>query len=62
METINWKRGDNDFVMNSTEQMSKVFSRSFQNKNPVNGDIRTYINHCQQTMLMAMTGTPYVRK
>ena len=42
--------------------MSKVFSRSRQNKNSVNGDIRTDINHFQQTMLMAMTRTPYVRK
>ena len=62
MQIINGKQEDNDFVMNSTEQMSKVFSRSRQNKNSVNGDIRTDINHFQQTMLMAMTGTPYVRK
>ena len=32
-----------DFVMNSTEQMSKLFSRSRDNKNSRNGDIRTDI-------------------
>ena len=31
-EIMNGKCEDNDFVMNSTEKMSKIFSRSCQNK------------------------------
>ena len=44
MYIINGKQEDNDFVMNSMEQMSKIFSRSRQNKNSGKGDIRIDIN------------------
>ena len=61
-EIINGKLEDNDFVMNSMEQMSKISSRSYQNKNYVKGYIRTDIKSIQQTMLMAMINTPDVIK
>ena len=38
MEIINGKMKDNDFVMNSMEQMSKIFSISCQNNNSRKGD------------------------
>ena len=39
MDIITGKQKDNDFVMNSMEQMSKIFSISCQNKNYGKGDI-----------------------
>ena len=44
MEIIQSKLGDNYFVMNSMEQRSKKFSRSFHKKNFRKGDTRTGIN------------------
>ena len=52
----------NDSVMKSMEQVSKIFSRWFQNKNSGKGDIRTDIKHFQQTMFMAIICTPDFRK
>ena len=62
MEINNGKLEDDYFGMNSMEQMSKIFSRSCQNKNSVKGDIITYIKLFQQTMLMEMVDTPDVIK
>ena len=42
-DTINGKLEDNDFVVNSMEQTSKIFSSSFQNKNSIKVYIRTDI-------------------
>ena len=52
---------DDYFVMNSMEQMSNIFSRSCQNKNSGNGDIRTDIKSFRK-MVMAMIDIPDVRK
>ena len=41
MEISNGKYEDNDFATNSMEQMSKIFTRSCQNKYSGKGDIRT---------------------
>ena len=55
MEIINGKLEDNNFVVNSMEQMSKKFSISCQHKYPGKDDIRTDI---QQKILMARINTP----
>ena len=62
MEINNGKMEDNDSVMKSIEQVSKIFSRSFQNKNSGKGDIRTEIKRFQQTILMSIIHTPDYRK
>ena len=62
METINGKRGDNDFVMNSTEQTGKIFSISCENKNTIKGNTRIYIKRFDQTMSMIIIYTPDVSK
>ena len=38
---MNWKREDNDFAMDSTEQISKIFLISCDNKNSRKGDVIT---------------------
>ena len=54
----NGKMEDNDYMMKSMEQVSKIFSRSFHNKNSGKGDIITDTKYFQQTMLMAIIHTP----
>ena len=61
MEIINGKFEDNDFVMNSMEQISKMLSISCQNKGYEKFEIITDISF-QQTILMAIIGTPDINK
>ena len=49
-------------MVNSMEQMSKIFSMSSQNKNAIKGDIRRGINVFHKQMLMEIIDTPNVIK
>ena len=44
MEIINEKFEDNDFMVNSMEQMSEIFSRPYQNNNSIKVDKIADIN------------------
>ena len=51
MEIFNRKWGDHYFVVISMEQISKMFSWSWDNNNSGKGDKRTEIKYFQETML-----------
>ena len=61
-DIINVKLEDNNILMNSMEQISKIFSISCQKKNFEKCDIRTDIKYFQQKIFMTMIDTPNVRK
>ena len=61
-EIINRKWEDNDFVMDSMEQISTIFLRSCENKKSGKYDIITDIKRFQQKMLMAIIYTPGISK
>ena len=62
MDINNGKLEDNGFVVNSMEQMSKMFSRSFQKKSNGKGDIKSDIKRFHKTMLMVIIDTPDISK
>ena len=50
MKIINGKQEDNNFVINSMEQTSNMFSISCDNKNPGKGYIKNWHKTFQQTI------------